>query len=74
MKIRTWLTVAATAVATVLAAPASAQTAVREAAQQSATPVTCIGRIEADAGLRLVDGKGLPVTRRYASFDHFGPA
>lgn len=55
-------------------APPARRDAVAAAAQASGTPVACIGRIEADAGLRLVDGKGLPVTRRYASFDHFGPA
>ncbi|MDF1481081.1 thiamine-phosphate kinase [Extensimonas sp. H3M7-6] len=45
--------------------------AVAAAALSSATPVTRIGRIEAQPGLRLVDGKGRPVPARYASFDHF---
>jgi thiamine-monophosphate kinase len=33
--------------------------------------VTRIGRIEAAAGLRLVDARGEIVTERYGSFDHF---
>jgi thiamine-monophosphate kinase len=44
---------------------------VAEAARQAATPVTRIGRIEAMAGLRLVDGAGRPVEPRFAGFDHF---
>ena len=36
-----------------------------------ATPVTRIGTIEAEPGLRLIDAHGQPVTQRYASFDHF---
>ena len=52
-------------------APAARRAAVQTAAQASATPVTRIGHIEAAPGLRLVDGQGQPVTRRFASFDHF---
>ena len=52
-------------------APAAQRAAVQTAAQASATPVTRIGQIEAAPGLRLVDGQGQPVTRRFASFDHF---
>ena len=52
-------------------APAARRAAVQTAAQASATPVTRIGQIEAAPGLRLVDGQGQPVTRRFASFDHF---
>ncbi|RYF62340.1 MAG: thiamine-phosphate kinase [Comamonadaceae bacterium] len=53
-------------------APADRQAAVLAAAHQAGTPVTRIGRIEAGAGLRLVDeaGRALPV-QHYASFDHF---
>ena len=45
--------------------------AVAAAAQRSQTPVACIGRIEATAGLRLSDRQGQPLPHRYASFDHF---
>jgi len=52
-------------------APASARAAVERAGRASATPVTRIGAIEAEAGLRLVDAQGAAVTQRFASFDHF---
>jgi thiamine-monophosphate kinase len=52
-------------------APASAAAAVLEAARQSATPVTRIGRIEAAAGLRIVDAHGSPLAQQFAAFDHF---
>ena len=52
-------------------APAAQGQALQAAAQSAATPVTRIGRIEAGPGLRLVDAQGLPVSGRYASFDHF---
>lgn len=52
-------------------APAAQGQAVLAAAREAATPVTRIGRIEAETGLRLVDAQGRPVVGRYASFDHF---
>jgi thiamine-monophosphate kinase len=52
-------------------APVTRRAAVAAAAQASSTPVTRIGRVEAEPGLRLVDAQGQPVARRYASFDHF---
>lgn len=52
-------------------APASARAAVQSAAAAAATPVTRIGVIQAEPGLRVVDGNGAAVGRRYASFDHF---
>lgn len=52
-------------------APVARRAGVAAAAAASGTPVTRIGRIEAAPGLRLVDAQGLPVERRYASFDHF---
>jgi thiamine-monophosphate kinase len=52
-------------------APASARDAVRAAAGQSGTPVLRIGAIEAEPGLRLVDGQGALLRQRYGSFDHF---
>ncbi|SFM82040.1 thiamine-phosphate kinase [Variovorax sp. OV329] len=54
-------------------APQASREAVEHAGRAAATQVTRIGRIEAEAGLRLVDGKGQPLARQqYASFDHFG--
>ncbi len=52
-------------------APASARAAVLAAAGSVATPVTRVGRIEAQPGLRLVDAAGQPLDLRLASFDHF---
>lgn len=52
-------------------APPSARAAVLAAGQQTGTPVTHIGVIEAAAGLRLVDAQGRELPQRYASFDHF---
>jgi thiamine-monophosphate kinase len=55
----------------VFTAPITQRTAVEAAAKASGTGVTRIGRIEAEPGLRLVDGAGRQVVRAYASFDHF---
>lgn len=52
-------------------APASARQAVQDAARQAQTPVTCIGKIEAAPGLRLVDAQGQLMENRHTSFDHF---
>jgi thiamine-monophosphate kinase len=52
-------------------APPSAREAVLAAAHKSATPVTCIGRIELESGLRLVDGQGQRLSGQFFSFDHF---
>jgi thiamine-monophosphate kinase len=52
-------------------APASAREAVEQAGRDTATPVTRIGRIEAESGLRIVDAQGAAVTQRFSSFDHF---
>jgi thiamine-monophosphate kinase len=52
-------------------APASARAAVLAAADSVATPVTRVGRIETQPGLRLVDAAGHPLDLRLASFDHF---
>ncbi|WP_309681530.1 thiamine-phosphate kinase [Polaromonas sp.] len=52
-------------------APPSAREAVQAASRQAGTPVTRIGRIEAEPGLRLVDGDGKLLAGRFASFDHF---
>jgi len=34
-------------------------------------PLTAVGRIEAEPGLRLVDGVGTPVAADYHGWDHF---
>ncbi len=53
-------------------APSSQREAVSTAAQTSQTPVTRIGQIDMQRGLRLVDGNGQAVPNTYTSFDHFG--
>ena len=52
-------------------APPSAREAVLAASHLSATPVTRIGRIDAQPGLRLLDAQGLRLRGQFASFDHF---
>ena len=52
-------------------APASERAAVLDAARASATPVTRIGRIDSEPGLRLVDADGQAVSGEFSSFDHF---
>ena len=52
-------------------APPAARQAVQAAANSSQTPVTRIGVIEVEPGLRLVNGRGQRVESRFASFDHF---
>jgi len=52
-------------------APAARRDAVLAAGKQAGTTVTRIGTVQAEPGLRLVDGQGRPVQRRWASFDHF---
>jgi len=54
-------------------APPGREAQVMAAAREAGVAVTCIGRIDAEPGLRLVDGLGAPVTRTYLSFDHFRP-
>ncbi len=52
-------------------APQSCRASVVAASEASQTPVTRIGSIEVERGLRLVDGKGRSVPNTYTSFDHF---
>ena len=52
-------------------APPARRDAVAAAAQACGTPVTRIGTVQSEPGLRLVDGDGQPVEHRYAAFDHF---
>ena len=55
----------------VFSAPEAARKAVDQAASQAQIAVSRIGRVEADAGLRLVDGAGRPVANSFVAFDHF---
>lgn len=55
----------------VFTAPPAQAAAVQAAARASDTPVTRIGRIEATAGVRLVDAHGQPLQGDWKSFDHF---
>ena len=52
-------------------APPAARNALLAAAQTSATPVSCIGRIDDQPGLRLLDAAGAPMPNQFTSFDHF---
>ena len=51
--------------------PPTQRQAVEQAAALSQTPVTRIGQIEAEPGLRLLDARGGSETRAFPSFDHF---
>lgn len=44
---------------------------VLEAGEQCGVSITCIGRITPVAGVQVLDLQGLPMSRRFASFDHF---
>ena len=55
----------------VFTAAADRSVQVQAAAAHAGVAVTCIGRIDAQAGLRLLDAAGQPVEQRFASFDHF---
>ena len=57
----------------VFTAPAAARDAVRAAATSAGVAVACIGRIEAEPGLRLVDDAGRAIEAAWPSFDHFRP-
>jgi thiamine-monophosphate kinase len=52
-------------------APVHQREMVHAAAWESNTPVTRIGRITEAQGLVVLDPEGQPITRRFASFDHF---
>lgn len=52
-------------------APPSAATALQVASRQSATPIHCIGRINAAPGLQLLDENGCELPTHFSSFDHF---
>ncbi|MEG1113665.1 MAG: thiamine-phosphate kinase, partial [Janthinobacterium sp.] len=52
-------------------APASSRDAIAALAASCGTPVTRVGGIEAQTGLRLVDAAGQPLDLQLSSFDHF---
>ena len=52
-------------------APQARRQAVLDAARDSRTAVTRVGRIEPLPGLRLTDGNGIALNLTYPSFDHF---
>ena len=52
-------------------APPEARAAVKAAAEKSQTPVTRIGRTQAQTGLRLQQANGTFLTQKSKSFDHF---
>ena len=66
-----WILVGGDDYELVFTAPTSARTAVANASHASATAVTRIGTMQAEPGMRLVDGVGRPVQHRFRSFDHF---
>jgi thiamine-monophosphate kinase len=53
------------------AAPAGAHERVREAGERAGVAVTCIGTLDAEPGLRVVDAAGAPVPHNERAFDHF---
>ena len=55
----------------VFTAPPGRHQDVRDAAARAGTPVSCVGRISPEPGLRLLDAEGRPMAERFASFDHF---
>ncbi|MCR5866558.1 thiamine-phosphate kinase [Aquincola sp. J276] len=55
----------------VFIAPADQAAAVQAAGRAAGVAVTCVGRIQAEPGLRVVDAQGAPVAHGLASFDHF---
>ncbi|MFZ1607906.1 MAG: thiamine-phosphate kinase, partial [Rhodoferax sp.] len=57
----------------VFTAPPAQRAAVQAACHASATPVTRIGKIDSEPGLRLVDAQGNAVANHFASFNHFNP-
>lgn len=55
----------------VFTAAATQRDAVARAAMSAGVTVTRMGRIDAQQGLRLIEGDGRLLTRRFQSFDHF---
>lgn len=69
---RTWALAGGDDYELLFSAPALMRGAVAAAAQSCQTTVTRIGQIDAEQGLRLLDGQDQPARNTYISFDHFG--
>ena len=69
---RTWALAGGDDYELLFSAPALMRGAVAAAAQSCQTTVTRIGQIDAEQGLRLLDGQSQPARNTYISFDHFG--
>lgn len=54
-------------------APAQREAQVLQAAQRAGVAVACIGHVEDEPGLRLLDEKDRPLHAELRSFDHFKP-
>ena len=52
-------------------APPDQADEVLDAGEQCGVSITCIGRITPVTGVQVLDLQGLPMSRRFASFDHF---
>jgi thiamine-monophosphate kinase len=52
-------------------APAAHRQMILAAGAQAGTPVTRVGRIEAEPGLRLIDAEGAPLELGVRGWDHF---
>jgi thiamine-monophosphate kinase len=52
-------------------APPNQRDAVQAAAKASGCRVTCIGQVNRELGLHVLDEAGLPLGKSFASFDHF---
>ena len=52
-------------------APPDQADEVLDAGEQCGVSITCIGRITPVSGVQVLDLQGLPMSRRFASFDHF---
>lgn len=55
----------------IFTAPPARHAQVLEAARAAATPVTRVGRLDAESGLRLLDGAGRPFNPGLRAYDHF---
>ncbi len=52
-------------------APAARHADILAAGRAAGVQVTCCGRIETGGGLRVVDGRGVPLSGGWRGFDHF---
>jgi thiamine-monophosphate kinase len=52
-------------------APPQREAALHDAARAAGCAATRVGRIDAEAGLRIVEADGTPLAQRFGAFDHF---